>query len=487
MGLECKSHNAATAWFRMADLDLCFTPATELVRRYRSGEISPLEVIRNSLDRIDEVNKILNCFCFTYPDEALAKARGAEQAFAKGNARPLEGIPLAIKDFTPTKGKVTTRGSRLLESWVPDWDPVLVQRLEDAGAIMVGKTTTPEFATSGFTDSPLWGITRNPWNPACTPGGSSGGSGAAVASGCVPLAEGTDMGGSVRIPAALCGIVGLKPSLGRIPMDIIDTCFCNISHFGPLTRTVADATLFLDTVQGEHPVDIQSLPPCQLDFPPSGDVKGMKFALDVTLGFCAVDPGVEANLRNTANALQDAGAVIEEVDLGWDKRIIDLWYGTWGIFMAAAYRQVTDKPLDENRERMSEGLVMLIEMGQQTDAVTARQWEFERTRYWHKLGAVLEDHHALLCPTMAITAPLVEMRDWDFGNVNEQGLSEYMDMTGSFNYTAQCPAISVPSGFADGLPTATQIVAQRWDDNLALRIAAAVEKVLPWAHRYPDI
>jgi len=431
----------------MVDLDLCYTSATELMRRYLAGEISPVDVVQNSLDRIEEVNGILNCFCFTYPEEALQKAKAAEQMLASGNARPLEGIPLAIKDFTPTKGKVTTRGSRLLQDWIPDWNPVLVERLEAAGAIMVGKTNTPEFATSGFTDSPLWGITRNPWDTSRTPGGSSGGSGAAVASGCVPFAEGTDMGGSVRIPAGLCGIVGLKPSLGRIPMDIIDTAYCNISHFGPLARTVNDAALFLDVVQGEHPSDIQSLPRCQLPSPVSSDVKGMKFALDVTLGFCAVDPGVEANLRTTADALGDAGAVVEEIDLGWDSKIVDMWYGSWGIFMAAAYDKLTEAPLEENRERMSEGLVRLIETGRKIDAVTARRWEFERTRYWHKLGAVLEHHHALLCPTMAIAAPLVEMRDWDFKGSNEEGLLNCMDMTGVFNYMAPCPAISVPSGF----------------------------------------
>ena len=171
------------------------------------------------------------------------------------------------------------------------------------------------------------------------------------------------MGGSVRIPAALCGIVGLKPSLGRIPMDIIDTAYCNISHFGPLARTVDDVALFLDVVQGEHPSDIQSLPRCQLEHPLPAEAKGMKFALDVTLGFCAVDPGVEANLRATADALGDAGAVIEEVDLGWDSRIVDMWNGSWGIFMAAAYDNLTDVPLDENRERMSEGLVKWIELG----------------------------------------------------------------------------------------------------------------------------
>ena len=471
----------------MVDLDLCYTPATELIRKYRDGELSPVEVVQNSLARIDEVNPTLNCFCFTYPEEALAQAKAAEQALKSNQARPLEGVPMAIKDFTPTRGKVTTRGSKLLQDWVPDRDPVLVQRLQDAGAIMLGKTTTPEFATSGFTDSPLWGITRNPWNPARTPGGSSGGSGAAVASGCVPFAEGTDMGGSVRIPAALCGVVGHKPSIGRIPMDIIDTAYCSISHFGPLARTIDDATLFLDTAQGEHFSDIQSLPRCDLPLPVPADVSGLKFALDVTLGFCAVDPAVEANLRNTADALRDAGAIVEEVDLGWDSKIVDMWYGTWGIFMAAYYDQLTDVPLDENRERMSEGLVRLIEAGRRIDAVTARRWEFERTRYWHKLGAVLENHHALLCPTMAITAPAVEMRDWDFEGFDENGMLICMDMTGAFNYTAQCPVLSVPSGFADGLPTAMQIVARRWDDALAMRIGAAVEKAMPWAQHRPEL
>ncbi|MCZ6797107.1 MAG: amidase, partial [Gammaproteobacteria bacterium] len=371
----------------MVDLDLCYTSAVELARKYRSGEISPLEVVQNSLDRIEQVNQKLNCFCFTYPEQALQKATAAGQAFADGKARSLEGIPVAIKDFTPTKGKRTTRGSKLLEDWVPDWNPVLVERLEAAGAIMVGKTNTPEFATSGFTDSPLWGVTRNPWDTARTTGGSSGGSGAAVASGCVPFAEGTDMGGSVRIPAGLCGIVGHKPSIGRIPMDIIDTSYCNISHFGPLARTVSDAALFLDTVQGEHCADIQSLPRCELSIPSPSDVQGMSFALDVSLGFCAVDPGVESNLRASAEALRQAGAKVQEVDLGWDAKIVDMWYGTWAIFMAAAYDNTTQVPLDENRDRMSQGLVKLIEKGRKIDAVTARKWEFERTRYWHKLGA----------------------------------------------------------------------------------------------------
>ena len=244
------------------DIDLSFTPATELARRIRSRDLSPLEVVKASLARIEEVNPRLNCFCFVYPDEAIDLARDAERALeGNGAVGPLHGVPIAIKDLTPTKGKRTTMGSYAFEHWVPDKSALLVERLQAAGAIMVGKTTTPEFAYSSFTDSPLWGVTRNPWNPERTPGGSSGGSGAAVASGCVPLAEGTDMGGSVRIPAAWCGLVGLKPSFGRIPLDFLPTQFDTIQHFGPLARTVDDARLFLSVAQGPDELDVMSLAP----------------------------------------------------------------------------------------------------------------------------------------------------------------------------------------------------------------------------------
>lgn len=190
----------------MADLDLCFLSASDIADQIRNRKLSPVEVVKNSLERIDEVNPILNCFCFTYPEEALKQAHALEAAIEQGKSPgPLAGVPIALKDFTPIKGKTTTRGSALLKDWVPDYDSVLTERLLQAGAILVGKTTIPEFAASGFTRSLLWGETRNPWNPECTPGGSSGGSGAAVASGCVPLAEGTDMGVAYVFPQPIAG------------------------------------------------------------------------------------------------------------------------------------------------------------------------------------------------------------------------------------------------------------------------------------------
>src|SRR5262245_66371013 len=199
----------------MADLDLCYTPATELAARIRGRKLSPVELMKNTLARIEEINPKLNCFCFVYPEEAITKAREAEKAVTDGRALgPLHGIPIAIKDLTPTKDKRTTLGSYTHENWIPDSNAVIVDRLQAAGAIMVGKTTTPEFAYSSFTESPLWGVTYNPWDRKRTPGGYSRGSGAAVASRCVQLAEGTDMGGSVRIAAAWCGIVGLMRGMG---------------------------------------------------------------------------------------------------------------------------------------------------------------------------------------------------------------------------------------------------------------------------------
>ncbi|MEE8274652.1 MAG: amidase, partial [Alphaproteobacteria bacterium] len=386
----------------MSDLELAYTPAIELARLIRTGELSPVEVIENSLARIDEVNPKLNCFCFTYPDEALEKARAAERAVASGAALgALHGVPIAIKDLTPTKGKTTTMGSRVYEHWVPDHDAVIVEKLTAAGAILVAKTTTPEFAYSSYTESPLWGITRNPWNPERSPGGSSGGSGAAVASGCVALAEGSDMGGSVRIPAALCGIVGLKPSFGRIPFEILPSQFDQLSHFGPLARTVADAALFLAATQGPDERDIQTLTQAlDIEIPPPSDVSGLKLALSVDLGYYALDADVEANTRAAAEALREGGATVNEVALPWSREINDAWYAHWGVYLATFFGD----HLEEWRERMDPNVVALMDAGLAMSAVDFKKTEFVRTRQWQALAPVLSEHDALLCPTMALPA-----------------------------------------------------------------------------------
>ena len=471
-----------------ADLDLAYTPATELARRIRARELSPVELMDNCLARIEAVNPVLNCFCFTYPDEARAAARAAQAALASGAALgPLHGIPIAIKDFTPTRGKITTRGSKAFEHWVPERDALIVERLRAAGAIMVGKTTTPEFAYDSFTQSPLWGITRNPWDPGLTPGGSSGGAAAAVASGCVPLAEGSDMGGSVRIPAAFCGLVGLKPSLGRIPMDILPTVFDSISHFGPLARTVADAALFLAVCQGPDERDIQSLTPAlEMTLPPPGDVAGLKLGLSVDLGYYWVDPEVEANTRAAAAALAAAGAHVEEVELGWSRAINEAWFAYWGVYLAACLGHV----LEDWRDQMDPNVVALMEAGLAMGAVDFKRLEFVRTEHWQRLAAVFERVDALLCPTMALPPQPHGMSDSDYGDDcgHDDGRYHGLDMTSPFNFVAQCPALSVPSGVtAAGLPTALQIVGHRFDDPGVLGIGAALERCRPWAERRPPL
>ncbi len=470
----------------MPDLDLLYTPAVELARRVREKELSPVELMQACLARIEEVQPTLNCFCFVYADEALELAREAERAVMAGESLgPMHGLPVGIKDVTPTRGKTTTRGSKMYERWVPDYDALIVERLAGAGAIMVGKTTSPEFAYDSFTESPLWGITRNPWNSERTPGGSSGGSGAAVASGCVPLAEGTDMGGSVRIPASFCGLVGLKPSLGRIPMDILPTVFDTISHFGPLARTVGDASLFMNVTGGPDERDIMSLPE-KLEFPvpPERNVRGLKLALSLDLGYYAIDSEVESSVCDAAEALSECGASVAQVDLGWTRAINDAWFDQWGVYLDVCFTE----DLDKWRDRMDPQVVRLIETGREMDAVTLKRMEVLRTGLWHKLCTVFEEYDALLCPTMSMPAPRVGMSDSDFQEGGDDGRYHGLDMTCPFNFVGQCPALSVPAGFSrEGLPVGLQIVGRRFDDLTVMRIAAGLEEVRPWSGRRPAL
>ena len=469
----------------MANLDLSYRSALDLARMIRTGQISPVEAVRHSLDRIAAINPKLNAFCFIYEEEALTNAKEAERAIRENRpVGPLHGVPIALKDFTATKGKRTTLGSYAYERWVPDKDAVVARRLLDAGAILVGKTTTPEFAASGFTESPLWGVTRNPWDPNRTPGGSSGGSGVAVATGCVPLADGTDSGGSIRIPAGLCGIVGLKPSFGRIPMEALPTIFDQLSHFGPLARTVEDAALFLRVTQGPDDVDIQSLPPLPLPDPLARSVKGLKLAYSIDLGFHTVDADIAANTRKAVAALAEAGAEVQEVVLPWTSELEDAWYRHWAVLLAACFGE----SLKTHRERMDPRLVALMERGLGMNAVEFKRIELLRTHQWQSLARILATYDALLCPTIAIPAPAVGGGDQDFCYTDADGRYHGFDMTAVFNFVSQCPVLSVPSGSTrEGLPTGLQIVGRRFDDSTVLTIGATLEDWMPWRDRKPPI
>lgn len=459
--------------------DICALSATAMAAEIAAGRLSAREAVAACLERADVVQARHNPFAFLFPEEALALADRADSAQAKGaEIGPLHGLPVAFKDFTPTEGHRTTRGSFCFEHHVAEHDPAIVSRFKAAGAIIIGKTTTPEFAHSSFTSSPLFGDTTNPWDATRTSGGSSGGSAVAVTTGAVALAEGTDMGGSVRIPAGACGCVGLKPSLGRIPMDILSTAFDDMSHFGPLARTVEDAALFLRVAEGPDDGDMLSqVAPTPLPARLDGDLRGMRLALCPDLGFFAVDPDVAANLTATAGALAEAGAEIEEISLPWRPEIVDAWMDWWGVYQSAAFGHL----LDAWRDRMDPDVVQLIEAGNAMGAVAFKRIETVRTGMWAALAPHLHRCDALLTCTNAIPAPAKDGSDFDFDHIDSDGRLHSFDMTGAFNMLAQLPALSVPSGTAPGgLPTAVQIVGRRFDDPTVLRIGAAVERLRPW-------
>lgn len=453
-------------------------PATELARLLRAGEIGAVELTRAALERIERVNPVLNAFCLVLPERALAQAASVDTRRVRGEAlHPLAGLPVALKDYTPTAGLRTTYGSRLFADHVPTRDAVIARRLVAAGGVLVGKTTTPEFADSWFTRGGQFGVTRNPWDHGRTPGGSSGGAAVAVATGCVALAEGCDMAGSIRGPASFCGIVGLKPALGRIPFDALPTTFDDISHFGPMARTVNDAALFLQAVAGPDPVDLFSyLPPLDLTLPVEAEPERLRLALSPDLGFCAVDPEVAREVRASAEALAAAGAVVEDVALDWRAEDAEAFFTASLVWMAALYGDAYDRGAD----RLDPLTRRLIEMGRQVDGVTLKKLDFVRARIWHKLAAVFGRYDALICPTMALPAPGLDKDDFDYGHRLPDGRLAALDMTGLFNLIGACPAISVPAGRTGaGLPVGLQIVGRPHDEATVLRAARAVEELRP--------
>jgi Asp-tRNA(Asn)/Glu-tRNA(Gln) amidotransferase A subunit family amidase len=460
--------------------DRCFLSAAEQAALVASGEVSPLELVEMAMWRIGDVQPQLNCFAHVWADEARQEAIAAAEVPAEHRG-PLHGVPVAVKETTQVAGRRFTAGSRTQIDTVADRDAYVTEALRRSGAIVIGATTSPEFAHTLQTDSPLWGTTRNPWNPAFTPGGSSGGSGAAVASGCVALAEGSDMGGSVRIPASWCGIVGLKPGIGRIPMDVLPGLFDSISHHGPLARSVDDARLFLRCTQGPDDRDLLSVTtPLDLSGPTPSDVRGMRFGLSVDLGSWYVHPEIEAAVVAAAHALEAAGAIVEPVDPGLGEADEFLWIQLWGVFMSGYFGDLVDEHVDV----MDPDVVRLIELGNSLSATHVKRLELQRTETWRKVSGVLAGRDALLCPTMAMPPAPAAKADRVRPHHPDDGRYHAEDMTAVFNLVAPCPAITVPCGmhaeapFA-GMPIGLQVVGHRWREDTVLRVARAVEVAMP--------
>ena len=299
--------------------DLCYLPATEALRFFRERALSPVELLQALIDRAETVEPRVNAFGDTYFDEALEQARRAESRYAgtRPCRRPLEGIPIAIKEETPIAGQRTTNGSLVCRDHVETHTAAVAERILKAGAIVHARSTAPEFSCAPFTHSRLWGVTRNPWNLDWSPGGSSGGAGASLAGGTTTLANGSDIGGSIRIPASMCGVVGFKPPYGRVP-EVPPYNLDHWCHEGPLARTVADCALLENVMAGPHPSDGASLRPKRRIPGSLGGIDGWRIALSVDLGGYEVDEVVAANTLAAADALRECGALMEEVELGWN-------------------------------------------------------------------------------------------------------------------------------------------------------------------------
>ncbi|MDQ3151049.1 MAG: amidase [Actinomycetota bacterium] len=456
--------------------------AVELLTAYRAGELSPVEATRDALDRIEALDGEVNAFCLVDADSALTSAKASEERWKRGEpCGAVDGVPTSIKDIFLTAGWPTLRGSKTVspdQEWTIDGPPVA--RLREHGAVLLGKTTTPELAWKGVTDSPLTGVTHNPWDPALTPGGSSGGSAVAVALGMGALSIGTDGGGSVRIPASFTGTVALKPTYGRVP-HWPSSPYGTLAHAGPLTRTVADAALLLDVVSGPDSRDWSALAPPPR--PCSGatletGVLGLRIAVSPTLGFVDVDPEVRAAVQAAAGVFADLGADVEQADPGFPD-CVDDFHVLW--FSGAA--KTVDHLDDDQRALLDPGLLAAVEAGERCSAQDYLTAMATRMAMGTLMGAFHEHFDLLLTPTM----PIVAFETGHDAPVGSAGWTSWTPFTYPFNMTQQ-PAASVPCGWsAAGLPIGLQVVGPRHADDRVLAACAAFERARPWADRRPPL
>src|SRR5215470_17610779 len=470
--------------------DLCFTPAAELSRLYRARTVSPLEVMQAVLERIDRVNPLVNAIVTLTRDTALAEARRATAALTRRSATlgPLHGIPVGIKDVTPTKGIRTTFGSKLYEDHVPAEDAAVVERLRGAGAIVLGKTNTPEFAFGPNTVNAVFGATRNPWNLALSAGGSSGGSAAALATGMCAIAQGTDLGGSLRGPAALCGVVGFRTTPGLIPRYPEVLAWDSYSVEGPMARTVGDAALTLSVMAGpaddRAPMNYAADTRAFRAAVARPSVKGWRISWTPDLGgLVTVDPEVASAVEEAAAAMRKLGARVERAspDMGDVPDVVAL---TRGFLMVARH---ADK-LERWEGQLQAGLVENTRQGLGMSARDVARGELLRTRLWQRVRAFLGTRDVWLMPTAAVPAFPIELpHAMEIGGKPAGKTLQRSYLTYAFSVLG-LPAISVPCGFTrEGLPIGLQIVGRPRQEATVLRAAAAFEEARPWAQYIPPV
>jgi Asp-tRNA(Asn)/Glu-tRNA(Gln) amidotransferase A subunit family amidase len=449
-----------------------YTSAREIAAAVRSRTVSARAVTERALARIDEVNGPINAFTVVLHERALAAADAVDQDVARGTDLPLAGVPVAVKDHVWLAGAVATNGSRVLADFVPDRDCVAVERLHRAGAIIVGKTTNPEFCYRGDTESLLWGVTRNPWDLALTPGGSSGGSGAAVATGMVALAVGTDGGGSIRIPAAFCGVAGHKPTMGLVPALPGFRGWPTLSVTGPIARTVGDVAAMLSVMAGPDPADpgVRAVP---ADLAGAGramrDLRGLRVAASVDFGFARVDAEVRAAFDEVVAAVKDLGAdVIAEAPTTPDP--VAVWTA-----LAAAEGYASEGPLLDRGDVMSDDARATVISGAGLSARDYLDAQYERRLICTEWSRLLQRVDVVISPGEQVLPFPVGHESPPGGPGSSGSVADWWGMDVIANLTGQ-PSASVPTAVSGaGLPTGIQVMGRPFADALVLDVAATIE------------
>lgn len=471
--------------------DIAWLTAAELAAAIRARRLSPVEVLRATLDRAERSQPVLNAFVTLDRDGALAAAQRAEDAVMRGDPLgPLHGVPLHVKDLVPTAGMRTTWGSLIFKDHIPDRDGEPVARLRRAGAILFGKTTTPEFGQKPITESPLHGMTRNAWSAARIAGGSSGGAAVACAAGIGPIGVATDGGGSTRIPAACNGVVGFKQGLGVVPQEWAQDGFGNISYVTPMSRTVMDTALMLDAMSGPLPADPLSVGRPQPSYAeaaqPLGDLRGTRIAWRPRLGNARVAADVLRLCTEAVAALAALGAATEETDLPFENPEA-VWFVVNGSYRMAQFGH----HLQKHRAIMDPVFVRQMDRVQSYSAQELYAAIFQRTALYRQVQSWFEAADIVAMPTLSRPALPIEQDFFGPITIDNEAVpnlrAAWYPYTMPFNLTGN-PAVSLPCGFAaDGLPVGIQLIARPGEDSRLMRVAALFEAARPWAQHRPAL
>ncbi|GIX47296.1 MAG: amidase [Candidatus Tectimicrobiota bacterium] len=471
----------------MADQDLAFTPASVLREWIASKRVSPVELTELYLQRIERLDPQLHAYLTVTHEVAIKQARAAEEAVMAGKPLgPLHGVPLSIKDLEVTKGIRTTLGSLVFKDTVPEVDSIVVERVRQAGAVILGKTNTPEFGLRGTTENRLGEACRNPWQPACTAGGSSGGAAAAVAAGLCALATGSDGGGSIRIPASFCGIYGLKPTQGRVPRygGLGRPVVAQFSQSGPMARTVRDAALLLQVLAGPDPRDVSCLrqPPPDFLAALEGGVRGLRLGWSPDLGYAAVDPEVAQVAQQAAQVFAELGAQVDAVDV----RLEEPFTPFWTIFSTNAYASYGHL-LAEKGELLTSYARDALEFGARVSGADYARALLAVEQLRAQFATLMQTYDLLLTPTTAVPAFPVEQPPATIAGRQVNPLWGYLPFTFPVNMAGH-PAASLPCGFsARGLPIGLHLIGRWGDEATVLRASAAFEAARPWAGQRPPL